>query len=80
MHKRLCNCEGKGILELEPYIPAPFNGTFLCFADYYRLHYKPLLDQLAKESTDPQRTNVLNNMLGDLNAVFLGYAEEYDKD
>jgi len=77
MHKRLCYKEAKGLLELEPYVPEPFNGTFCCFARYYELHYKPLIEQLAKEHPENAR---IGHLLGDLNAIFLGYLEEYDKE
>ena len=75
MHKRLCYKEGRGVLELAP----KGNGDGLTFADfctYYKLHYRPLLEQLAKDKPDTAARFIVE----DMDAVFLDYLTEFEND
>jgi len=76
MQKRLCYREGRGLLELNL---KGGNGEGLTFADlcgYYARHYRPLLEQLAKDKPDTAARFIVE----DLDAVFMQYLREWEND
>ena len=44
--------------------------------DYYKWHYKPILEQLAKDKPDTAARFIVE----DLDAIFLGYLNELEND
>lgn len=74
-HKALCYTQGKGVLEL--CIESPNEGvSFADFCDYYERHYRPLLEQLAKEKPDTAARSIVQ----DMDAIFLKYKQEFEND
>lgn len=73
-HRALCYKEGRGVLELK--LKGPGDTDFASFCDYYQRHYKPLLEQLAKDKPDTAARFIVE----DLDAIFLGYLREWEND
>ncbi len=74
MHRDLCYANGKGLLELD--LKGGNHETFAGLCDYYKRHYKPLLEQLAKDKPDTAARFIVD----DMDAIFLGYLNEYEQD
>lgn len=73
-HKRLCEGEGRGLLELN--LKGPEGHSFAAFCDYYKWYYKPILEQLAKDKPDTAARFIVE----DLDAIFLGYLNDWEND
>lgn len=74
MHKRMCYQNGRGVLELAPKV-GNFD-TFADFCDYYKRHYRPLLEQLAKDKPDTAARFIVD----DFDTLCLVYLNEYENE
>ena len=74
MHKELCLRTGRGLLECAPKVGE--HGEFVNFCEYYKQHYRPLLEQLAQEKPDTAARFIVQ----DMDELFLGYLKEWEED